>query len=40
MADICMRLKTKIDHGVEKSKLIDNKWLKLYVTKHGLDEHF
>jgi len=35
-----MRLKTKIDHGVGKIRLIDNKWLKLYVTKQGLDEHF
>ena len=40
MADIYMRLKTRIDHGVEKIKLIDSKWLNLYVTKHVLDENF
>lgn len=40
MADIYMRLKTKLDHGVENIKLIDSKWLKLYVTKHVLEEHF
>lgn len=40
MADIYMRLKTKLDHGVENIKLIDSKWLKLYVTKHVLNEQF